>query len=1271
MQHRSRWSAVRVAAALACMVFVASCDTPLETSVDGVDRIVLTPTTASVQVGATVTLSALVLDASGNAMRERKVVWASENASLATVSQSGVVTGVAAGTVQIAASSGGKSANATINVNARPVSLVRVTPGSATLAVAQSLPLQAEALDAAGERVLGRPVTWASSDETIALVSATGVVAGIAPGNVTISATIDGQTGTAAITVAPQPVASVVITPDLDSTVVGRRVTLRATPLDARNLPLTGRTIVWTSNTPAVATVSSAGEVLGLSVGTAKIRATVEGRFAEATIIVKPVPVARVIIAPSSITLSVGQTSQLIVTLTDSTGNVLTGRSITYSSSDQLVATVSASGLVTAISEGSATISVSSEGKTASVVVLINPVPVASIQIAPNAISLGIGASTRLVAQAFDAGGKPLANRKFTWISGAPSVATVDQTGFVTGVSGGTASVFAATEGISASASVTVNAAVFSVSVAPANPTLSVGQTLGMIAILSDVNGAPLTGRAVAWSTGNSAVATINASSGVVTAVASGTTSITATSEGKSGSTTLTVSVIAVARVDVAPTSVSLNPGQTSQLTATAYDASNNVLVRSVSWSSSAPGVATISATGLVTAVGAGTTTISATAGGVTGTAIVTVANVPVASVTVSPGAPNMFPSDQLQLTATARDAAGNVITGRPTTWNSNNTGVATVSAGGLVTALSQGAATITATVDGVSGVATISVNATPVASVTLTPASASIYVGQQTSFIAVARDAGGNVLSRPITWSTVSGPVIVSISQSGIATGVAAGTGGVIATVVGGGVGGTNVADTSSVTVALVPVASMTIAPKPVSMFVNQQQQLAVTLFDSVGGTLSQAGRTLTWGSAPTGIVSVSANGLLTGIAAGTARVGVSTTGSSGPVSDSVNVTVNVPTITSVTLQPTQNESIYQTATKAVRVVVQDQFGTIIRGRNINWQSQSPGIATVTAVGGTPDSATIVAAASGLGTTTITATDVASGLSASKQVTVSLVPVVSVQVTPNAQSLVLPDSVTLTAQPKDSAGGNLTRTITWSSTDSTVAIPSAGKVRTFKSGVATIQAQAVGAGAGGATVTGTATITVTAVVHTVQATTSQAFIVPGDTLWTNVVLRDTLGNVLSGKPITYTSSDNNIASVNTSGLISGGSTTGAVTITVTSEGKSAQIALSVVQGVASINITPPAVLLRGLTGNFDVTVTDGSGNPVAGLTLTITNSNPGAISGFPASVTTNGSGQATVQGTASSSGGTSVITFTGPARRGVPAPPSGTPSASVTVTIP
>src|SRR5207245_3983187 len=123
-----------------------------------------------------------------------------------------------------------------------------------------------------------------------------------------------------------------------------------------------------------------------------------------------------------------------------------------------------------------------------------------------------------------------------------------------------------------------------------------------------------------------------------------------------------------------------------------------NVLAgRAVAWPSSNPAIATVSASGLVAGVAAGAVTITATSEGQSGMASVTVANVPVASVMVSPTAPNVYVGGTVQLTATPKDASGNLLSGRIVTWTARSRALATVSASAVVTGVAVGAATITA----------------------------------------------------------------------------------------------------------------------------------------------------------------------------------------------------------------------------------------------------------------------------------------------------------------------------------------------------------------------------------------------------------------------------------------------------------------------------------------------------------------------------------------------------------------------------------------------
>ena len=251
---------------------------------------------------------------------------------------------------------------------------------------------------------------------------------------------------------------------------------------------------------------------------------------------------------------------------------------------------------------------------------------------------------------------------------------------------------------------------VASVTVSPATASLAVGRTLQLAATPTDSAGNPLSGRVVTWATSATSVATVSAA-GLVTGVAAGTATITATSEGKGGIATITVSNVPVASLTVSPATAGILVSKTVQLTATPKDAAGNPLSgRVVTWATSATSVATVSATGLVTGVTVGTATITATSEGKSGTATVTVTPVPVASVTVSPAVAGMSVGGTLQLTATPKDSAGNPLSGRTVTWATSAASVATVTASGLVTGVTAGTATITATSEGKSGTATITV---------------------------------------------------------------------------------------------------------------------------------------------------------------------------------------------------------------------------------------------------------------------------------------------------------------------------------------------------------------------------------------------------------------------------------------------------------------------------------------------------------------------------------------------------------------------------------
>src|SRR5437773_741028 len=262
---------------------------------------------------------------------------------------------------------------------------------------------------------------------------------------------------------------------------------------------------------------------------------------------------------------------------------------------------------------------------------------------------------------------------------------------------------------------------VASVTVSPSAATVLVGGTQQLTATPLDANGNPLSGRAIA----------------------PGAATTRATSEGKSGTAAITVNPVPVASVAVSPSSATVSVGGTQQLTATPLDANGNPLSgRAIDWTTSAPGVATVDANGLVSAVATGSATITATSEGKSGTAAITVSSTPVASVAVSPASATLIVGATQQLTATPLDANGNPLSGRTISWTTSALGVATVDANGLVTAVAPGSATITATSEGKSGTSAITVNAVPVASVAVGAGSATVVVGAPQQLTATLHDA-------------------------------------------------------------------------------------------------------------------------------------------------------------------------------------------------------------------------------------------------------------------------------------------------------------------------------------------------------------------------------------------------------------------------------------------------------------------------------------------------------------------------------------------------
>jgi uncharacterized protein YjdB len=784
-----------------------------------VSRIEIAPSSATVAAGSTTTLTAHVFGTSGEEVDAQGVFWSSQNTGVASVDQRGTVTGVAAGSVRIAASLGGQSGTASVSVTPARVALVRLRPPDGTVTIGKTLQLAADPLDNAGSVLTGRTVLWSSSATAIATVNGTGLVTGVSAGAATIHATVDGVDGGAAITVVAAPVAQVRVTPSNGSVAEGASFQLTATALDASGGTLSGRVITWATSNASIAVVSSTGAVQGMSAGTATITATCEGVRGSASITVTLVPVSSITVTPSNPTVIVGAVFQLDATLRDASGDVLNGRTVTWSSDLPTVATVSALGMVTAVTVGTATITATSGGVTGSTTVTVSPVPVASVEVSPSSVTLVARQSTQLVVTARDALGNVLSGRTSTWSSSNTAVATVSATGVVTGVSPGAVTISASVDGVTGFSTVSIlPVPVASITVTPNPASVVELQTVQLTATARDANGNILSGQSIAWASANTSVATVSPT-GLVSGVAAGSTTIIASAPGAgTGGTTpttsvpLTVTYAPVASVQVSPSSATIPVGATVSFTATLFDANNRQLSpsgRTISWLSLKPSVATVNAsTGVATGASAGTTTIRASASSpgqttpATGDAALTVVAVATVTLAITPDSVIM-PGSSAGV-VTVLDASSKPIVGEAVTLTSSATSVATVTpASGTtdtkgqvavtVTGVGAGTTTVTASAGGKNGSHAYRV-LLPVSFVSVTPGTNSLTVGGKVTLTVTALDVNGLALAgRPCTVSSSNSAAVTVSPSSGItagngkftvtATGIAKGTATITAT--------------------------------------------------------------------------------------------------------------------------------------------------------------------------------------------------------------------------------------------------------------------------------------------------------------------------------------------------------------------------------------------------------------------------------------------------------------------------------------------------------
>jgi uncharacterized protein YjdB len=534
-------------------------------------------------------------------------------------------------------------------------------------------------------------------------------------------------------------------------------------------------------------------EAIGAALGAAQVSATLEGVTGSAAVTVTAATLQSLSVWPAFASVATGFSRQLTATATFTDGSKAdVTADATWSTSSAAVATVTAGGAVTGQSPGSATLSAAYSGLTASTALTVTAATLQSIAVTPGASTLPLGVGVSLTATGlFSDGTAQDVTDAVTWSSGDPAIVTVSA-GLVQPVSMGAATITAALAGQIGAATIEVTLATLDqIDVFPGAVTLARGTTAAFTAVgtFSDGSSADITASAT-WSadTGGVLLSSPGAEGVLATAAATGTTTITAALGAVSASAAVTVTPAELASLALAPAATSLPVGLTEQLSATGTftDGSTQDLTAQVSWLSSDDAVAATSnapgSEGLVSAVSPGSAIVTATVFGVSATAEVAVTAAALQTVTVSPTSARVPAGYQLRFTATGTytDGSTHDVTSSAD-WASSDTAIATVVAigasAGTATGVAPGTVTVTATLDGVSGSATLNVASARLTSIAVEPPTFTVAVGgaQPLRAIGTFSDASTADITRQCVWSSSSKATAV-VSRGGVVTGVRAG---------------------------------------------------------------------------------------------------------------------------------------------------------------------------------------------------------------------------------------------------------------------------------------------------------------------------------------------------------------------------------------------------------------------------------------------------------------------------------------------------------------
>lgn len=714
-------------------------------------------------------------------------------------------------TITVKTADGGHTATVQVTVKQK-VGEISLSAGKTTLKVGESTKVTASI---SPENATDKGITFTSSAATVATVDADGNVMATGAGSATITATAkDGKGASSSITLKVEEMAAGV-TLEPNSLNLKENETAQ---LSASVQPTTAsQSIRYSSNNDAVATVSNTGLVTAVKEGTAIITAAANdgsGKYATCTVKVGStpveVPVTGITVNPSELLLEEKEAKELKATVEPANA---TNKGVIFSSSNTNVAVVSNDGLVTAVNNGTAIITVTSKENSSIIakcsVKVGKPVMVTDVTVQPAELKLKTDGTYQLSVSVLPSNAD---ERGVTFESSNTAVATVSASGLVTAKGPGTATITATAKdgsGKKATCTVTVTQPVKGVTVSPASVVIQKGNVQKLTASVVPANA---TNQELVYKSSNETVAIVS-KDGIITGLNEGWATITVCSEENQaiyGTCTVKVGLpVYVTKITLDTTNVTMWAGATRQLGVSIEPA--NADIKTVTYGSSNPDVATVSNTGLITAKKKGTTTITVTAADGSGksASCAVIVKQPVTGIQITPNGYTLVKGDVKQLSAVVSPADAD---NTGVIWASSNPNIAAVSADGRVTAVNEGSCVITATCKdnaSISASCTIVVG-TPVTSVALAPNRASMNTGE--IILISASVLPTNATNKGVIWSWTSTDGGVITLTNGSVKALKAGT----VTVTAKAADNNGAQATCIITISGAPIATPTPTPAP-----------------------------------------------------------------------------------------------------------------------------------------------------------------------------------------------------------------------------------------------------------------------------------------------------------------------------------------------------------------------------------------------------------------------------------------------------------------------